>query len=276
MRINFTKMNGVGNDFVVIDAINQRFDITKNTIKYLAHRNRGIGCDQVLLIEPPKRFDIDFHYRIFNRDGSEVEQCGNGARCVAKFIHDNGLSGKKKIKISTLNNTLELEVLDSGDVLVMFEPPIFEPSKIPLNADKEEGPFHVKFMNQKFQFIPVNVGNPHAVIFDKDIRKINLKKVGSFFQKHDQFPKQVNVNFAQVINKDLIKLRVFERGSGITESCGSGACATAAAAIRGGLVNPSVKILQRGGQLLINWNGSNTPIKMTGEAKTIYHGHISV
>ena len=218
MRINFTKMNGVGNDFVVIDAINQRFDITKNTIKYLAHRNRGIGCDQVLLIEPPKRFDIDFHYRIFNRDGSEVEQCGNGARCIAKFIHDNGLSGKKKIKISTLNNTLELEVLDSGDVLVMFEPPIFEPSKIPLNADKEEGPFHVKFMNQKFQFIPVNVGNPHAVIFDKDIRKINLKKVGSFFQKHDQFPKQVNVNFAQVINKDLIKLRVFERGSGITES----------------------------------------------------------
>lgn len=276
MHLKFTKMNGIGNDFVVIDTINQHINITKNMVKRIADRHRGVGCDQLLIIEPPKEGHVDFNYRIFNRDGLEASQCGNGARCIAKFIYDQGLSGKRRLLVSSIGGMLHIELVGKNMVAVEIQPPSFDPKKVPFKTEKQEKSYKLEIMSRMIEFVPVTVGNPHAIIFERDIRKVNIRQIGRDFQKHQSFPNQVNVNFAQIINKDLIKLRVFERGSGETESCGSGACATAAVAIRDGLVNSSVTVQQKGGHLKIVWPNESDRIKMIGEAKTVFQGIMNI
>jgi diaminopimelate epimerase len=276
MLIKFTKMHGLGNDFVVIDAVRQHINLTTDAIKTLADRNLGIGCDQVLLIEPPSDKNIDFNYRIFNCDGSEVEQCGNGARCMGRFIADQQLSGKKTVLLQTKNRIMEVTTKAKNLVTANMGEPIFTPADIPFSSQQQDKLYTIEAESKNFEIAALSIGNPHAVIQVDDIDTTAVEDIGPLIQGHDQFPESVNVGFMQIIDRQNIKLRVYERGVGETQACGSGACAAAVAAIQQDLVDSKVNIELLGGELCIEWLGEGEPILMTGPAKTVFHGKIKL
>lgn len=274
--MQFSKMHGLGNDFVVIDAVTQNAYFPEEVIKKLADRNRGIGFDQMLIVEPPYDPDLDFHYRIFNADGSEVAQCGNGARCFARFVTLKGLTNKKDIAVSTQNGKMILTVKDDGMIRVNMGKPIWEPSKIPFTANKFEKNYILRTSIETVLCGAVSMGNPHCVLQVENIQKAKVEQLGPLLENHERFPQRVNVGFMQVISREHIKLRVYERGAGETQACGSGACAAAAVGIMQGLLNNKVQVDLPGGSLLIEWDGEGQPLYMTGDATHVYDGVIKL
>lgn len=276
MQLKFSKMHGLGNDFMVVDCITQNCFFAPEYIKRLANRNTGVGFDQILLVEPPYNPDMDFHYRIFNADGSEAGQCGNGARCFAKFVRQKGLTNKSKIKVTTQSGKISLNITHDDLVTVDMGEPVFEPEKIPFIAKSQEKTYLLRLEHETLFCGVVNVGNPHCVTVVKDVLQTDVDLYGALIEVHARFPKKVNVEFMQVISRDEIKLRVFERGVGETLACGSGACAAVAIGILQGLLNKKVKVNLPGGFLYINWDGVDTPLYMTGPAEHVYDGIIKL
>ena len=276
MLLKFTKMHGLGNDFVVIDAVTQNVRITASMVRRLADRKTGIGCDQVLVIEPPSDPDIDFNYRIFNADGEEVEQCGNGARCLARFVHDRQLTGKNSIRVKTSNRVMTLELINKNQVAVDMGIPELNPAAIPFEASEPALLYDIEVNAQAENIFAVSMGNPHAVLSVQDLATAPVAELGAALESHPRFPNRVNVGFMQVIDRNEIKLRVFERGVGETEACGSGACAAAVAAIQQQLVDSPVTVHLTRGSLKIDWKGTGHPLIMSGPAKTVFHGRIRI
>lgn len=274
--MQFSKMHGLGNDFVVVDGVTQNVFFTPETIRRLANRHCGIGFDQLLIVEAPYDPELDFHYRIFNADGSEVSQCGNGARCFARFVTLKGLTNKNDIAVSTQKGNMVLTVKDDNQIRVNMGEPIWEPAKIPFTANKFEKNYILRTDIQTVLCGAVSMGNPHCVVQVDDIQTANVEQLGSLLENHERFPERVNAGFMQIINKEHIKLRVYERGAGETQACGSGACAAVAVGIMQGLLNNNVQVDLPGGSLMIEWNGVGHPLYMTGEATHIYDGFITL
>ena len=271
MALKFTKMHGAGNDFVVIDGVRQQVALSPENIRFIADRNFGVGCDQLLLVERAQHKDADFRYRIFNADGGEVEQCGNGARCFVRFVHDQKLTHKREIVVETKSGLISPRLEDDGRVTVNMGAPIFEPSHIPFVSDSREVMQPLQIGDTLVQITAVSMGNPHAVQVVADVEATPVAALGPLIEHHPRFPKRVNAGFMQVLDRDHIKLRVFERGAGETLSCGTGACAAVVAGIQRGLLNESVHVATRGGTLSITWQGEGSPVSMTGPAhRSIY------
>lgn len=273
MKLKFTKMQGLGNDFVVIDAINQKITLTATDIRFLADRHFGIGCDQVLLVETSQN-DADFRYRIFNADGNEVEQCGNGARCFVRFVHDHALTVKNEIRVETASGTIIPKLEESGEVTVNMGIPRFDPADIPFIAEKRALTYSLEINHKQIEISAVSMGNPHAVQIVPNLEQAPVLTEGPLIESHARFPKRVNVGYMQIIDRQSIKLRVFERGAGETLACGTGACAAVVAGIQRGLLNSNVEVNTQGGKLKISWVGENQPVWMTGPATTVFEGII--
>ncbi|HJV50541.1 MAG TPA: diaminopimelate epimerase [Noviherbaspirillum sp.] len=283
MKLKFTKMHGAGNDFVVIDAINQHIDFTPAQWKRLADRRFGVGADQMLVVEKPQASGVDFRYRIYNADGGEVEQCGNGARAFVKFVTDKGLTNKRAIKVETMAGVIEPTLEADGRITVDMGAPVLEPERVPFDAKGLQGnvegsdtlwPLDI---NGKTTWISVvSMGNPHAVqVVDvADTAAVELD--GPAIELHPRFPKRVNAGFMQIVDRHQIKLRVFERGAGETLACGTGACAAVVAGIRQGLLDTPVKVSTRGGDLSISWEGEGAPVRLTGPAVSVFEGEIEI
>ncbi len=274
MHINFTKMHGLGNDFVVIDAINQSVNLTTDQIRFIADRHLGIGCDQLLLVQASDIDEADFRYRIFNADGGEVEQCGNGARCFATFVHDQGLSNKTEIPVITESGLITLTLETDGQVTVDMGKPSLEPEALPFLTSQTQKQYSLDIEGEMIHFSVVSVGNPHVVIQVNDIENAPVQVLGSKIQAHPSFPESVNVGFMQVLNQSSIRLRVFERGAGETRACGTGACAAVVAGHSLGLLNDTVAVKLSGGNLSIHWAGGQNPVMMTGATATVFTGTI--
>ncbi|KGQ40796.1 diaminopimelate epimerase [Gallibacterium anatis] len=274
--MQFSKMHGLGNDFMVVDGITQSVYFSEDVIRRLADRNRGIGFDQLLLVEPPYDPELDFHYRIFNADGSEVEQCGNGARCFARFVRLKGLTNKKEINVSTAKGKIVLIVNDDETVRVNMGEPIWEPAKVPFIANKFEKNYILRTDIQTVLCGVVSMGNPHCVLQVEDVKTANVEQLGPLLEHHERFPARANIGFMQVLNRKQIKLRVFERGAGETQACGTGACAAVAVGIMQGLLNNQVEVELPGGKLMIEWQGVGYPLYMTGDATFVYDGNIQL
>lgn len=276
MLIEFTKMHGLGNDFMVIDLITQRFNLDALTIRRLADRHFGIGFDQLLIVEPPEFANVDFKYRIFNADGTEVEQCGNGVRCFARFVHDRHLTNKTKFKVQTMSGIVEPELGPNGWVRVNMGMPKFLPEEIPFIADEAEGLYTLELDNAESLSIDVvNMGNPHAVTIVSDILAADVARLGPLIEKHERFPQKVNAGFLQIVDEKHARLRVFERGVGETLACGTGACAAAVSAMRRGLLSSQVEIQLAGGSLNIEWRDGEV-VWMTGPTVTVYEGRLDL
>ena len=276
MRLEFTKMHGLGNDFVVIDAIRQQVQLTPEKIRFLADRHFGVGCDQVLLVESAHQAHADFRYRIFNADGSEVAQCGNGARCFARFVRDQGLSGKDEIQVDTDAGRLVLRHADNDQITVNMGVPRHAPAEIPLEAEEERYRYPVEVDGRMWSFGAVSMGNPHAVLLVDDVNSAPVDTLGPRLESHALFPERVNVGFMQVMDAHNARLRVFERGSGETLACGSGACAAVVVGIEQGLLLSPVKVELPGGKLSIAWQGRGFPVFMTGPAVRVFEGAIEL
>jgi len=277
MLLNFTKMHGLGNDFIVIDAINQSLELSAELAQRLADRHFGIGCDQILIIEAPKNPQTDFFYRIFNADGSEVAQCGNGARCFARYVHDKGLTDKSCIDVETVAGPMQLNIDDTGMVTVDMGLPKFSPADIPLRREQQATLYEFEDGDEIIQLSAVSLGNPHAVIQVDDIQTAAVETLGPWLESHPDFPERANIGFMQIINRQHIALRVFERGSGETQACGSGACAAMIVARQQGLVNDKVAVTLHGGMLQIDWTGNEREaVRMTGPASFVYNGQIEI
>ena len=276
MKVSFTKMHGLGNDFVVIDAINQTVDLTPEQVRWIADRHRGVGCDQLLLVESPNAKEVDFRYRIYNADGGEVGQCGNGARCFARFVVEKGLSDKKDFTVETVSGLIYLRLEDDGQVTVNMGRPRFNPSEIPFEAEPGLGRHLIDLGSQLIEVGAVSMGNPHAVMLVPDIDKAPVAKLGPQLESHPRFPERVNAGFMQVISRDQIRLRVFERGAGETLACGTGACAAMVIARSWRMVDDAVYVDLPGGRLEIRWSGEDEPVMMTGPAETVFEGIIDL
>lgn len=274
--MNFSKMHGLGNDFMVIDCITQNVHLSPETIRRLSDRHTGIGFDQLLLVEPPYSPDTDFHYRIFNADGSEVEQCGNGARCFARFVRLKGLTKKRVLKVSTQKGIIVLTVNANETVKVNMGEPSFEPSKVPFKAIKEEKTYIMRVHEQTVLCGVASMGNPHCVMQVDDVLTAQVTTLGPALESHERFPERANIGFMQVIDRNNIRLRVFERGVGETMACGTGACAAVAIGINQGILGDSVKVNLPGGELLIEWKGGRSPLFMTGSATHVFDGFIAL
>ena len=274
--MNFSKMHGLGNDFMVIDAVTQNVHLSTEMIKRLADRYTGVGFDQLLIVEPPYSPDSDFHYRIFNADGDEVEQCGNGARCFARFVRLKGLTKKRVLKVSTMKGNIILTVNKDDTICVNMGEPIFEPSKIPFKAIKEEKTYIIRAQEQTILCGVASMGNPHCVIQVDDVVTAQVATIGPLLERHERFPERANIGFMHIIDRSNINLRVFERGVGETKSCGTGACAAVAVGISQGVLNPQVNVNLPGGKLLIEWQGQGQPLYMTGPATHVYDGFIAL
>ena len=273
MRVEFSKMHGLGNDFMVIDLVSQQVSLGPELIKGLANRNFGVGFDQLLLVEPPEQPDVDFQYRIFNADGSEVEQCGNGVRCFARFVHERGLTRKKLIRVATKSGVVEPEINEHGWVRVNMGAPKVHPTEIPFLADAEAPTYVVDVAGQAIELDVVNMGNPHAVILVDDILTAPVESIGPALESHALFPSRVNVGFMQVLSRNEVCLRVFERGTGETLACGTGACAAVVSGIRRGVLDNDVLVHLQGGDLSISWR-PNDVVWMTGPTATVFEGAI--
>lgn len=274
MRLEFTKMHGLGNDFVVIDLVSQHVALTPDQIRQLADRHFGIGCDQLLIVEAPGRPDVDFRYRIFNADGSEVQQCGNGARCFARFVRERRLTAKDVLRVETASGVIELRIDDQHWVTVDMGAPRFAPAEIPFVADAEALTYRVEAAGQEVTLAVVNMGNPHCVIVVDDVDAAPVAVLGPALETHARFPERVNVGFLQVVDRHRGRLRVFERGAGETLACGTGACAAAVAGIRLGLLESPVRLSLRGGELEIDWQGPGQPVIMRGPTARVFDGVI--
>lgn len=270
--VNFSKMHGLGNDFVMIDNVTQNVFFSKEKIVALSDRNFGIGFDQLLIVEPPYDPEQDFHYRIFNADGSEVSQCGNGARCFARFVKSKGLINRNKISVSTKSGKMVLYLEKDNMVTVNMGKPIFEPDTIPFKANKQENTYIIRAGEHTFFCGAVSMGNPHCVTQVDNVDDIDIETIGPLLGSHERFPEGVNVGFMQIVNANEIKLRVFERGSGETLACGSGACAAVAVGQIQGKLGHDVKVTLLGGSLKVRWQGNDAMLKMTGPAERIYDG----
>ena len=274
MNLHFTKMQGAGNDFIVINGIDQTFQLTAEQIQTLAHRQFGIGFDQLLLVETSKV--ADFKYRIFNADGSEVAQCGNGARCFVRFVVDQKLSNKHEISVETASGIITPKLENNGLVTVNMGAPRLSPSEVPFIADAAANSYVLEVANQQITISAVSMGNPHAVQIVDDVETAPVVLLGSQIEVHPRFPERVNAGFMQIIDEHHIKLRVFERGSGETLACGTGACAAVVAGIQLGRLQSPVKVSARGGELHIAWQGGNSPVMMTGPAVAVFTGNIEI
>jgi diaminopimelate epimerase len=276
MILKFTKMHGAGNDFVVIDGVRQRIQLTPERLRLLADRHFGVGCDQILLVETTEFPDADFRYRIFNADGGEVEQCGNGARCFVRFVHDNGLTHKREIVVKTKSGLISPRLEEDGRVTVNMGAPIFEASRIPFITASDAIVQTLDVNGEPVQITAVSMGNPHAVQVVADVELAPVVAQGALIEHHQQFPKRVNAGFMQVLDRDHIRLRVYERGAGETLSCGTGACAAVVTGIKRGLLNDRVQVATKGGVLNIVWAGNGAPVLMTGPAISVFTGEIDL
>lgn len=276
MRLPFVKMHGLGNDFVVLDGVRQALCLTPEHIRFLADRHFGIGCDQVLLVEPAQSEAALFRYRIFNADGGEVEQCGNGARCFARFVRDEGLTKASSIPVETASGIIVLHIEADGRVRVNMGEPRFEPSDIPFTAPQRAITYPLLVQGHEYSISAVSMGNPHAVMRVENIESAPVNQLGALIETHSAFPRRTNVGFMQVVNKTHIRLRVFERGAGETLACGTGACAAVVVGRLQGLLDESVKVDLPGGQLNIEWQGEGHPVMMTGSASRVFSGHIEL
>jgi diaminopimelate epimerase len=275
MILHFTKMHGLGNDFVVIDATAQAFQPNAALLARLTDRHFGVGCDQVLVIDPPPATDVDFGYRIYNADGSESGQCLNGSRCVARFVRERGLSARSSVKVRTQTSVLELETLADGRVRVNTGVPQFAPDAIPLAGFARAERYSIALPDgSRLSCGAVSMGNPHAVILTDDIETAPVAEIGAALQQHAAFPQRVNAGFLQIVDAAHAKLRVFERGAGETLACGSGACGAMAVGRLWGLLGAQVEMSLRGGKLALQWEGGDAPLWMTGPAQTVFEGSI--
>lgn len=288
MKLRFTKMHGAGNDFVVIDAINQQIELTPEQSRFLADRRFGVGADQILVVEKPTQADVDFRYRIFNADGGEVEQCGNGARAFVKFVSEKGLTSKRRIRVETRAGIIEPQLEDDGNITVNMGAPILEPASVPFDTTglrgKTEGddtlwPLYLEPQGREGKTTLISVvsmGNPHAVQVVPDVDAASVAIDGPLIELHRRFPARVNAGFMQIMNRHAIRLRVYERGAGETLACGTGACAAVVAGIRRGLLESPVHVSARGGEMTIAWAGAGQPVMMTGSAVSVFDGEIGL
>ena len=276
MKLKFSKMHGLGNDFVVLDAISQDISLSTAQIRRISDRHFGIGCDQLLLVERSIVADADFSYRIFNADGGEVEQCGNGARCFVKFVYENGLTDQQQIKVETAAGIIAPRLERDGLVTVDMGAPRFEPAVIPFTAANAEPIYALDVANRQLEVSVLSMGNPHAVQIVDDVDAAPVAEHGPLIESHIRFPKRVNAGFMQIVDPHQIRLRVYERGSGETLACGTGACAAVVAGIRLGSLQSPVKVTTRGGELTIHWAGYDSPVLMTGPAETVFEGIIDI
>jgi diaminopimelate epimerase len=274
MLLKFTKMHGAGNDFVVLDGVRQHIHLTPEQLRLLADRHFGVGCDQILLVEKSLNPAVDFRYRIFNADGGEVEQCGNGARCFVRYVHDHKLTTKREIVVETKSGLISPSLTDDGRVTVNMGAPIFEPARIPFVVDGEAISYSLQIDTLNIEVSIVSMGNPHAVQIVDDVEAAPVNTHGPLIERHERFPKRVNAGFMQIVDRSHIKLRVYERGAGETLSCGTGACAAVVAGIRHGVLDATVQVATRGGTLSINWAGADAPVLMTGPAISVFEGEI--
>ena len=276
MKLKFSKMHGLGNDFVVLDGVRQSVALTPEQLCYLADRHFGVGCDQILLVEKPSRPDVDFRYRIFNADGGEVEQCGNGARCFVRFVHEQGLTDKREIRVETLKGLISPRLEGDGNVTVDMGVPRFLPADIPFLADDDVIIHLLDVADETLETSVVSMGNPHAVQVVDSVDSAPVGEHGPLIERHPRFPQRVNAGFMQIVDRHAIKLRVYERGSGETMACGTGACAAVVAGIRLGLLDVQVDVQTHGGRLTIQWNGGDSAVMMTGPAHTVFEGEIAL
>ncbi|MBD3671779.1 MAG: diaminopimelate epimerase [Gammaproteobacteria bacterium] len=276
MQLNFTKMHGLGNDFVVFDAIHQSVQLTTDQIRLIADRHFGVGCDQLLLVERADRTEVDFRYRIFNADGGEVEQCGNGARCFARFVVDKGLTDRREIPVETAQGDIVLHMQDDGQVTVNMGVPRFEPAEIPFQAEFRSSHYQLEVEGHTWLVGAVSMGNPHAVLHVTNVDSAPVETLGPAIESHMKFPNRVNAGFMEVLDRGHIRLRVFERGVGETLACGTGACAAVAVGRQQGLLDAKVRVDLPGGSLLIEWNGDDQPVMMTGPATSVFEGVIEL
>jgi diaminopimelate epimerase len=269
-------MHGLGNDFMVLDLVTQRVKITPKLVQKLGNRNLGVGFDQLLVVEPPSTPEVDFHYRIFNRDGSEVENCGNGARCFAKFVRDKRLTAKSEITVETANGRAVLKVLPDKRVEVNMGAPVLAPLSVPFVADEPAPIYEIDVEGEIFDISVVSMGNPHGVLLVDDVDEAEVDVLGPLLEAHPRFPMRANIGFMQVVSPNEINLRVFERGVGETMACGTGACAAVVAGSLRGLLEMPVTVHLPGGDLEISWLGEGRPVVMTGPATTVYEGQVFV
>lgn len=274
MQLKFTKMHGLGNDFVVIDATAAPVSLTPAQLRHVADRRLGVGCDQVLMIERARSADTDFFYRIFNADGGEVEQCGNGARCFVRYVHDRGLTAKTVIRVGTLGGVIEPRLEADGQVTVNMGVPVFEPARIPFDAPAQALLYDLQVDKKSIKINVLSMGNPHAVQVVPDVMKAPVTTEGPLIEAHPRFPRRVNAGYMQVVDRAHIRLRVYERGAGETLACGTGACAAVVAGVARGLLDARVTVSTRGGDLVIVWAGAGQPVLMTGPAVTVFDGEI--
>jgi diaminopimelate epimerase len=274
MKLRFSKMHGLGNDFVVIDAIRQRVDLTPDQVRFLADRHFGVGCDQLLVVERAQQPGVDFRYRIFNADGGEVEQCGNGARCFVRFVREQGLTDKREIRVETKSGVITLTAADDINVTVNMGVPLFEPARIPFQSDSDAFVQPLDVAGSAVPITAVSMGNPHAVQVVADVDRAPVAQQGPLIESHPRFPARVNAGFMQVVDAHHIRLRVYERGAGETLACGTGACAAVVAGIVRNLLESPVRVSTRGGELNIAWAGEGQPVLMTGPAVTVFEADI--
>ena len=276
MKLRFTKMQGAGNDFVVLDGVSQRLALTPAQLRRLADRHFGVGCDQILLVEPPRAAGTDFRYRIFNADGGEVEQCGNGARCFVRFVRERGLTAKSDIRVETAAGIIAPRLEADGEVTVNMGAPVFEAKRIPFLTDSDALVQPLEVGGATVEISAVSMGNPHAVQVVADVDAAPVPTQGPLIERHARFPQRVNAGYMQVLDRGRIRLRVYERGAGETLACGTGACAAVAVGIRRGLLDRSVRVSTRGGDLTIRWEGGDNPVWMTGPAVAVFEGEIEI
>lgn len=275
-KLAFSKMHGLGNDFVMIDAVRQDIRLSADQVRWLADRHFGVGCDQLLVVEPAQTPGVDFRYRIFNADGGEVEQCGNGARCFARFVFEQGLSDKREIRVETQKGIITPHLEDDGNVTVDMGVPVLTPAEVPFVSDSDAWVQPLDVAGTTVAITAVSMGNPHAVQVVADVDTAPVAEQGPQIEHHPRFPARVNAGFLQVVDEHNVRLRVFERGAGETLACGTGACAAVVAGILRGLVASPVRVATRGGELTIAWGGVGTPVMMTGPAVTVFTGELTL
>jgi len=277
MKLAFTKMHGAGNDFVVLDFTGKPFSLSEVQLKRIADRHLGIGADQILVVEKPRAKGVDFRYRIFNADGGEVEQCGNGARCFARFVLDEALTAKREIRVETASGVIRPKIEDSGQVTVDMGAPRFEPREVPfIAADAARPSYEIRVAGIPVRMSVLSMGNPHAVQVVEDVERAPVATQGPLIERHPAFPQRVNAGYLQPLSRAHVKLRVWERGAGETLACGTGACAAVVAGIRRGLLDEEVRVSTRGGDLTIRWPGDSAPVMMTGDAVAVFDGEIDI
>jgi diaminopimelate epimerase len=276
MRLRFTKMQGAGNDFVVVDAIGQTVVLDAQSVRRIADRHFGVGCDQLLLIERPRSPGTDFYYRIYNADGEEVQHCGNGARCFLRYVRDKHLTDQREIRVETLSGVITPRLEADGQVTVDMGPPVFSPSKIPFISEQEQPTYLLDVDGQRVEISALSMGNPHAVQMVDDVDRAPVATQGPLIERHARFPQRVNAGYMQIVDQHRIRLRVYERGAGETLACGTGACAAVVAGIARGLLASPVTVQTRGGELVIAWDRAESPVLMTGPAQTVFEGELEL